>query len=324
MILILNYLFIASSTLEDEAELRRVITRGEKQWEAGFVPGSFNHMQVKGWWMKARNLLTEAGCLRAFSVEDLKAHLGYMLFILGEVSLQSSCSGFMLWRRQNPSKRPFGSRASIALICYSFSGITNISDYQSVDPWLFDMGFVNDMLRRLQKSPLFDDNIRLDELKIVLTNLEAILSMEDERSALIQPHPIDINDTIQIQAYFATAFRALEPSILLQILPKWRKVWIRSRKNSKDDLPRLVMEPMTYDMRVQHIANIFQEVSSLNALGQETKQVKLLERSKPDRMILAEIQSYLLGFKGEAEVAVEKAAEWVNETMRVELCSSEI
>ena len=246
MILILNYLFIASSTLEDEAELRRVITRGEKQWEAGFVPGSFNHMQVKGWWMKARNLLTEAGCLRAFSVEDLKAHLGYMLFILGEVSLQSSCSGFMLWRRQNPSKRPFGSRASIALICYSFSGITNISDYQSVDPWLFDMGFVNDMLRRLQKSPLFDDNIRLDELKIVLTNLEAILSMEDERSALIQPHPIDINDTIQIQAYFATAFRALEPSILLQILPKWRKVWIRSRKNSKDDLPRLVMEPMTY------------------------------------------------------------------------------
>lgn len=42
-------------------------------------------------------------------------------------------------------------------------------------------------------------------------------------------------------------------------------------------------------MRVQHIANIFQEVSSLNALGQETKQVKLLERSKPDRMILGEI-----------------------------------
>lgn len=35
----------------------------------------------------------------------------------------------------------------------------------------------------------------------------------------------------------------------------------------------------------------------------------------------AEIQSYLLGFKGEAEVAVEKAAEWVKETMRVELCS---
>ncbi|KAJ5343374.1 uncharacterized protein N7506_003198 [Penicillium brevicompactum] len=228
MILILNYLFIASSTVEDESKIRRVITMKENEWEAGFVPGHFNHMQVERWWMKTRNFLTEAGSL------------------------------------------------------------PNISDYQSVDPWLFDMGFVNDMLRRLQKSPLFDDDIRLDELKIVLTNLEAILSMEDERSALIQPHPIDINDTIQIQAYFATAFRALEPSILLQILPKWRKVWIRSRKNNKEDLPRLVMEPMTHDMRVQHIANIFQEVSSLNALGQETKQVKLLERSKPDRMILAE------------------------------------
>ncbi|CAG8019138.1 unnamed protein product [Penicillium salamii] len=246
MILILNYLFIASSTLEDEAELRRVITRGEKQWEAGFVPGSFNHMQVEGWWMKARNLLTEAGCLRAFSLEDLKAHLGYMLFKLGEVSLQSSCSGFMLWRRQTPSRRPFGSRASIALICYSFSGIANLSDHQSVDPWLFDMGFVNDMLRRLQISPLFDGDIRLDELKIVLTNLEAILSMEDERSALIQPHPIDIKDTVQVQAYFATAFRALEPSILLQVLLKWRKIWVRSRKSKKGDLHRLGMGPMTH------------------------------------------------------------------------------
>lgn len=42
-------------------------------------------------------------------------------------------------------------------------------------------------------------------------------------------------------------------------------------------------------MRAQQIVNIFQEVSSLNALGQETKQVKLLEISKPDGMILGEI-----------------------------------
>jgi hypothetical protein len=70
--------------------------------------------------------------------------------------------------------------------------------------------------------------------------------MEDERSALIQPHPIDIKNTIQIQAYFATAFRAPEPSILLQILPKWRKFWIESRKNNKDDLQRLLKEPMTH------------------------------------------------------------------------------
>ena len=224
MILILNYLFIASSTVEGESKIRRVIMMEENEWEAGFVPGRFNHMQVERWWMKTRNFFIEAGSLRAFSVEDLKAHLGYLLFILGETSLQSSSSGFMLWQRQNPSRRPFGSRASLALICYSFSGITNISDYQSVDPWLFDIGFVHDMLRHLKRSPLFDDDIRLDELKIMLTNLKAILSMEDERSALIQPHPIDINDTIQIQTYFATAFRVLEPSILLQILPKWRKV----------------------------------------------------------------------------------------------------
>lgn len=54
------------------------------------------------------------------------------------------------------------------------------------------------MLRRLQRSPLFNDDIRLGEFKIMLINLKAILSIEDERSASIQPYPIDINDTIQI------------------------------------------------------------------------------------------------------------------------------
>ncbi|EKV11458.1 hypothetical protein PDIG_49910 [Penicillium digitatum PHI26] len=224
MILILNYLFIASSTLGDEAKLRRVMILEEKEWEAGFVPASFNHIGAEGWWIKTRSLLAGAGSLRAFSVEDLKAHLGHMLFLFGEVSPQRSCHSFMQWMRQKPPSRPFGSRASIALICYSFSGIKNSTDYQLIDSWLFDMGFVNDMLCRLQKSPLFKDDIRLDELKIVLTNLEAILSMEDECSSFIQPHPIYIKDTARIQAYFETAFRALEQCLLLEIWEKWRRV----------------------------------------------------------------------------------------------------
>ena len=234
MILILNYLFIASSTLGDEAKLRRVIILEEKEWEAGFVPASFNHILAEGWWIKTRSLLAGAGSLRAFSVEDLKAHLGHMLFLFSEVSLQGPCHSFMQWIRQKPPSRPFGSRASIALICYSFSGIKNFSDYESIDPWLFNMGFVNNMLRRLQKSPLFKDDIRLDELKIVLTNLEAILSIEDKRSSFIQPHPIHIKDTARIQAYFEAAFRALEPCLLLKIWQKWQRVWDQS-KNEKDN-----------------------------------------------------------------------------------------
>lgn len=68
----------------------------ENEWEAGFVPGRFNHIQVERWWMKTRNLFAEAGSLRMFSVEYLKAHLGYLLFVLSETSLQSSSSEFML------------------------------------------------------------------------------------------------------------------------------------------------------------------------------------------------------------------------------------
>jgi hypothetical protein len=45
----------------------------------------------------------------------------------------------------------------------------------------------------------------------------------------------------------------------------------------------------TGDMRMQHVASISQDFSSLIAFGQETKQVRLLKRPKPDRTIIGEI-----------------------------------
>ncbi|KAJ5695364.1 hypothetical protein N7455_001732 [Penicillium solitum] len=41
-----------------------------------------------------------------------------------------------------------------------------------------------------------------------------------------------------------------------------------------------------------------------------------------EQFTAAEIQSYLLGFKDEPEVAVKRAAEWVKDTMGVKSCSS--
>ncbi|KAI3123585.1 hypothetical protein CBS147326_8623 [Penicillium roqueforti] len=41
-----------------------------------------------------------------------------------------------------------------------------------------------------------------------------------------------------------------------------------------------------------------------------------------DQFTAAEIQSYLLGFKDEPDVAVKRAAEWVKDTMGVKSCSS--
>lgn len=41
-----------------------------------------------------------------------------------------------------------------------------------------------------------------------------------------------------------------------------------------------------------------------------------------EQFTAAEIQSYLLGFKDESEVAVRGAAEWVKDTMGVKSCSS--
>lgn len=50
--------------------------------------------------------------------------------------------------------------------------------------------------------------------------------------------------------------------------------------------------------------------------------VNFAELVPAEQFTAAEIQSYLLGFKDEPEVAVKRAAKWVKDTMGVKSCSS--
>ncbi|KAI2746737.1 hypothetical protein DTO013E5_52 [Penicillium roqueforti] len=50
--------------------------------------------------------------------------------------------------------------------------------------------------------------------------------------------------------------------------------------------------------------------------------IEFAELVPADQFTAAEIQSYLLGFKDEPDVAVKRAAEWVKDTMGVKSCSS--
>jgi hypothetical protein len=220
--LVLNYLFTAQSAAGDETKIQHMLELGNSEWQAAFLPGSVDH--ASDWWIEIRKKLLEAGDLRAFSVGDLKAHLGNILSMLQGISLEQTPPMFVPWIQRKPCTRPFGSRVSLALFCSSFS-ITTVSNHQLVDPWMFNRGFVVEMHRCLGKSPLFDSGIRLEHLNILLRNVEAVLDLEDERSAAIQPYSLDLRNLFEMEAYYASAFRAIEPGILLNLWQKWKTVW---------------------------------------------------------------------------------------------------
>ena len=90
------------------------------------------------------------------SFEDVELQIAYLLFILGQHA--SPTLGFYhTYQRPYPPYRPFGVRASIALICYAFMSIraAEIGGYQFKEIWVRDQEFFSTMTSRLQKSPLF-------------------------------------------------------------------------------------------------------------------------------------------------------------------------
>jgi hypothetical protein len=109
----------------------------------------------------------------------------------------------------------------VALLCYSFSGITDINGHQFNDIWSFDSVFLNVMLLRLKKSPLFTNGISTHDLKGALSILYAFFSLEDTRATRILPQSILITDKYSLTAYYKTAFRALDSDLLPEIWQRW-------------------------------------------------------------------------------------------------------
>lgn len=121
--------------------------------------------------------------------------------------------------------RPVGSQVSMALICHSFAVPMPDVDLNSIDPWLYDVSFVNTMMEDLKRSPLFVKGISLDGLKTVLISLEAVFSMDDDRSALCQPYSLQVDDPMQLKSYYQVAFRTLDPSLLSHIWQIWQDMF---------------------------------------------------------------------------------------------------
>jgi hypothetical protein len=79
-----------------------------------------------------------------------------------------------------------------------------------------------EMCKNLATSPLFDDDIRYDQVKDLLRNLEAVFDLEDERCSTLEPYYLNLKNAVEVETYYRAAVRAIDPAILSSILKKLR------------------------------------------------------------------------------------------------------
>ena len=223
-LLVLSYVFGSSSGSLNDHLIQTLIERDENDWEKSFLPQIMDPAQSIQWWSSTRRDLVQAYDIRAVSTDDFKIHLGHLLYMMEYIVSTHSDSGFMMWKSPVSIPRPFGSRASIALICHSFLAAGCLSSLNPTDPWLFDFRFVSAMFEHLKESPVFKKGVTLSELQKSLIGLEHLFSLEDERSVQFQPYIIKLSDTEELKAYYQSAFRELDPSILSEVWQRWEQL----------------------------------------------------------------------------------------------------
>jgi hypothetical protein len=104
----------------DLGALWKVICRRGRDWEESFV---LQHGQLQRWLISARNVLTKSDGLHTVTLADIELQTRYILFIIGQYTSPHSSFLAESFQSEYPPYRPFGARASIALICLVFEGI---------------------------------------------------------------------------------------------------------------------------------------------------------------------------------------------------------
>ena len=273
LLLVLNYLFVSVMLPGDDGVLWCIIHRCESDWERSFVLQSESLL----WWsVTVRNTLAHAEDLHSMSLEDLEFQIGYILFILGQHSSPKP-SLLRTYERPDPPYRPFGVRASIALICHAFMGIsaTEMEGYESKEIWTHDQDAFFTMASRLQKSPLFPAEVPVPQLQSMILSLQRAFQLEEIRVASTKPQVIRIGDSSDRMGYYRRAFLSLDPMLLPRILTT-----------------ALAMKPKL-EVRIDDLATLlarrFYESYPMEELETVFKTVPEIWQSKSDRVIVTEM-----------------------------------
>ncbi|CAG8213573.1 unnamed protein product [Penicillium nalgiovense] len=286
LLLVLSYLFISSMLPADVGALWKVICRPHRDWEESFV---LQHGQLQQWLISVRNVLTNSDGLHTVTLEDIERQTRYILFILGENTSPHSSLIFEGFRSEEPPYRPFGVRASIALICHVFGGIQadELEGYESKEIWTRDQNFLSIMASRLKKSPLFGAEVSVNHLQSLILGLQKAFQCEEIRVSGMEFRTLRIESQLEVLGYYRQAFLAFNPMLSPKILASLKEandlttlLWHYQLTNMERNLDRINL--------ALRLANIFMSLAPerLDAAFQNTREIQL---SKADRVVAMEM-----------------------------------
>lgn len=217
LLLVLSYLFISSMLPTDVGALWKVICRYGHDWEESFV---LQRSQLQSWLVSARKILTNSDGLHTISLEDIELQIRYILFILGQEASPHSSFLAECFQSEYPPYRPFGVRASVALICHAFEGIRTdeLEGYESKEIWSRDQNFLSVMASRLKESPLFGPEISMPHLKSMIISLQRAFQCEEIRVSSMNCRTLRIQSQFEVLGYYRRAFLAFDPMLLPKIM----------------------------------------------------------------------------------------------------------
>lgn len=195
-----------------EERIEEIIRRDDRDWEFSFhYPG-----RAIAWWNATRSALAEIPhellAIQGVRVEDLELQVGYLLHVHGQIASPLSCQHYRAWERASPPYCVFGSRMSVALICYLFYGAYGYHRvYQGHMAVRLKLPHTNGRLG--SRSPLFNGEFSIHQLDLMIRKIGSALHNEDERVGWILPWQIRINDVGEVRAYYYKALKALDPTL---------------------------------------------------------------------------------------------------------------
>ncbi|KAJ5340250.1 hypothetical protein N7541_009374 [Penicillium brevicompactum] len=286
LLLVLSYLFISSMLPMDLGALWKVICRRDRDWEESFV---LQHGQLQRWLISARNVLTKSDGLHTATLADIELQTRYILFIIGQYTSPHSSFLAESFQSEHPPYRPFGTRASIALICLVFEGIRvdEMEGYESKEIWTRDKTFLIMMASRLKESPLFGPEVSILQLQSMISSLQKAFQCEEIRVSSTKFRALRIESQLEVLGYYRRAFLAFDPTLLPKILASLSKaedITYSSGQNQLTNMERC-LDRTNLALR---LANLFTSLS-LDRLDAAFQTIREIQQSKADKVVAMEM-----------------------------------
>ncbi|KAI2760688.1 hypothetical protein DTO012A8_9637 [Penicillium roqueforti] len=297
LLLVLSYLFISSMLPADVGALMKVICRRHRDWEESFV---LQRSELQGWLISVRKVLTKSDGLHTIALEEITLQTRYIMFVIGQNASPHSSFMAEIFQNEDPPTRPFGVRASIALICHAFEEIRadELEGYESMEIWTRDHKFLSTMASRLKISPLFGPEISLPHLQSMISSLQKAFQCEEIRVASTKVQKLRIENQSEVLEYFRRAFLAFNPLLLPKILDSLSGA---SEVPNRFDQKLLTNREKNLDRTnlASRLANIFTSIASerLNAGFQTICEIQQSEADKVVAIEMMHVKSFEEAYK---------------------------